>query len=130
MLLGIHLSTLLFFSLTSQLPMKIWNGRREMYACSVAPCCYPLRYSPRLVQQPLPWLASILSLVDPVQAQQHTKNTTFICTHHHLPSPSTPRCSRPDRSVPPPPAGFTGVGRGGEPDLWVEISIKVVFSKD
>jgi hypothetical protein len=34
------------------------------------------------------------------------------------------------RSVPPPPAGLAGVGRGGEPDLWVEISIKVVFSKD
>jgi hypothetical protein len=34
------------------------------------------------------------------------------------------------RSVPPPPAGFAGVGRGGEPDLWVEISIKVVFSKN
>jgi hypothetical protein len=34
------------------------------------------------------------------------------------------------RSVPPPPAGLAGVGRGGEPDLWVEISIKVVFFKD
>jgi hypothetical protein len=34
------------------------------------------------------------------------------------------------RSVPPPPAGLASVGRGGEPDLWVEISIKVVFSKD
>jgi hypothetical protein len=34
------------------------------------------------------------------------------------------------RSVPPPPAGLAGVGRGAEPDLWVEISIKVVFSKD
>jgi hypothetical protein len=34
------------------------------------------------------------------------------------------------RLVPPPPAGLAGVGRGGEPDLWVEISIKVVFSKD
>jgi hypothetical protein len=34
------------------------------------------------------------------------------------------------RSVPPPPAGLAGVGRGGEPDLWVEILIKVVFSKD
>jgi hypothetical protein len=34
------------------------------------------------------------------------------------------------RSVPPPPAGLAGVGRGGEPDLWVEISIKIVFSKD
>jgi hypothetical protein len=35
-----------------------------------------------------------------------------------------------NRSVPPPPAGLAGVGRGGEPDLWVEISIKVVFFKD
>jgi hypothetical protein len=34
------------------------------------------------------------------------------------------------RSVPPLPAGLAGVGRGGEPDLWVKISIKVVFSKD
>jgi hypothetical protein len=34
------------------------------------------------------------------------------------------------RSVPSPPAGLAGVGRGGEPDLWAEISIKVVFSKD
>jgi hypothetical protein len=34
------------------------------------------------------------------------------------------------RSVLPPPAGLVGVGRGGEPDLWMEILIKVVFSKD
>jgi hypothetical protein len=34
------------------------------------------------------------------------------------------------RSVSLPPAGLAGVRRGGEPDLWVEISIKVVFSKD
>jgi hypothetical protein len=34
------------------------------------------------------------------------------------------------RSVLPPPAGLAGVGRGGEPELWVEISIKVAFSKD
>jgi hypothetical protein len=34
------------------------------------------------------------------------------------------------RSVPPSPAGLAGVMRGGEPYLWVEILIKVVFSKD
>jgi hypothetical protein len=34
------------------------------------------------------------------------------------------------RSVPPPLAGLAGVWRGGEPDLWVEISIKLLFSKD
>jgi hypothetical protein len=34
------------------------------------------------------------------------------------------------RSLPPPPASLASVARGGEPDLWVKISIKVVFSKD
>jgi hypothetical protein len=34
------------------------------------------------------------------------------------------------RSVPPPPAGLAGVERGRKPNLWVEISIKIVFSKD
>jgi hypothetical protein len=34
------------------------------------------------------------------------------------------------RSVPPPPAGLAGIGRGAEHDLWVEISIKVVISKN
>jgi hypothetical protein len=34
------------------------------------------------------------------------------------------------RSVPPSLAGLAGVGRSGEPDLWVEILIKVVFFKD
>jgi hypothetical protein len=34
------------------------------------------------------------------------------------------------RSVPPPPAGLAGVGRGREPDLWMEISIKIIFFKD
>jgi hypothetical protein len=33
------------------------------------------------------------------------------------------------RLVPPPPAGLAGVGRSGEPDLCVEFSVKVVFSK-
>jgi hypothetical protein len=34
------------------------------------------------------------------------------------------------RSVLSPLAGLVGVGRGGEPDLWVEILIKIVFFKD
>jgi hypothetical protein len=32
-------------------------------------------------------------------------------------------------SVPPPPVGLAGVGRDGELDLWVEISIKLIFLK-
>jgi hypothetical protein len=34
------------------------------------------------------------------------------------------------RSVLSPPAGLVGVRRGGEPDLWVKILIKIVFFKD
>jgi hypothetical protein len=34
------------------------------------------------------------------------------------------------RSVSPPSAGLVGVRRGGEPDLWVKFSTKVVFLKD
>jgi hypothetical protein len=34
------------------------------------------------------------------------------------------------RSVPPLPAGLAGVRRGGVPNLWAEISIKIVFSRD
>jgi hypothetical protein len=34
------------------------------------------------------------------------------------------------RLVPPPSTSLAGVGRGGEPDLWMEISIKVIFFKD
>jgi hypothetical protein len=56
--------------------------------------------------------------------------SSFPCSRRRFDLAAASKLRLLHRSVPPPPAGFAGVGRGGEPDLWVEILIKVVFSKD
>jgi hypothetical protein len=52
----------------------------------------------------------------------------FLVRLFDLAAASKPRILH--RSVPTPPVSIIGVGRGGKPDLWVKISIKLVFSKD
>jgi hypothetical protein len=50
----------------------------------------------------------------PAAAPKKSRHRLHLLLHHRL--------------VPPPPAGLAGVRRGGEPNLCVEVSVKVVFS--
>jgi hypothetical protein len=50
----------------------------------------------------------------PAAAPKKSRHRLHLLLHHRL--------------VPSPPAGLAGVRRGGEPNLCVEVSVKVVFS--
>jgi hypothetical protein len=62
-------------------------------------------------------------------------NIATYCMRFHYKANMQPPPKKPSRLlfnllhrlVPPPSVGLAGIGRSGEPDLYVEFSVKVVF---